>query len=597
MELDPDKKYLERSSGIVFQPPTIESLLSEEQARQTWPEQLTNHPDFIRQIQERQALRETINIIFDQLPRPDLDWQTAVEQATLAETVVEHAYIQLSQLLETESKYRRLILYLPFESLPAKTWQPNSPGLKQASIRFRTAFMATWHRLLSVHDVRANFVDGDVLEVDQRTGDLPRVVKAAHLIPKLVEKGLLTIDEVLALLNDAKNEVLKNSITEALLVIGDLGLASKEKLGEINESPAAKTPEPENISDKRRAWLAKKNNEEQRLAEATILSQKIQTGEDLDLAATDQLTNIEAIRLAIEATIHKSRSLAKTLYRKNEAYLLKLCETSSLETKTLLTKLFHHLHQIDLIESEQLTGLGIQSPHLAGPFSKNLEAMPAELAAVRSAVSTIETDPELSKLIYPAALLFGSRLKGHGDQDADLDLAVFVRPGTDFAQRTKLQALLKQTFTHEKFGKEIVEFWLEEKADKLVVKNFPENDVTLGESFWTHVLLGAAWEGQPTVIKELHHKLLAPYFLADQPAIEIMGDLYLGEGLYLGELERDCLQYRLMHKGYEKFYPPYGGIHTAHSNQIDGASVFWDSGYRQLATRLFLNRVFLPEVK
>jgi len=68
-------------------------------------------------------------------------------------------------------------------------------------------------------------------------------------------------------------------------------------------------------------------------------------------------------------------------------------------------------------------------------------------------------------------------------------------------------------------------------------------------------------------------------------------------GLYLEEMERDILQYRLMHKGYERFFPPAGGLHSAHADKVDGESMFWDSGYRQLATKLFASRVFLPKIK
>jgi hypothetical protein len=58
-------------------------------------------------------------------------------------------------------------------------------------------------------------------------------------------------------------------------------------------------------------------------------------------------------------------------------------------------------------------------------------------------------------------------------------------------------------------------------------------------------------------------------------------------------MERDTLLYRLMHKGYEQFFPRFGGDED-YANRVDGESMFWDSGYRWLATRLFVNRVFLP---
>ena len=71
-----------------------------------------------------------------------------------------------------------------------------------------------------------------------------------------------------------------------------------------------------------------------------------------------------------------------------------------------------------------------------------------------------------------------------------------------------------------------------------------------------------------------------PYFLETDEVIHGRE----ARELYLEELERDTLQYRLMHKGYERFYPSYGGIHTLHADKIDGDSVF---GTPVIATRQY----------
>jgi len=155
-----------------------------------------------------------------------------------------------------------------------------------------------------------------------------------------------------------------------------------------------------------------------------------------------------------------------------------------------------------------------------------------------------------------------------------------------------LRELLKQSFAHEKIHGEIIEFWLEEKDGKFGIRDFKKPDSAQGEKYWTHILFGAAWEGNENIITELRKKLLAPYMYDTGEVIEGQD----ARTLYLGEIERDTLQYRLMHKGYERFYPSYGGIHTPHADEIDGDSMFWDSGYRQLATKLFASRVFLPKI-
>ena len=152
--------------------------------------------------------------------------------------------------------------------------------------------------------------------------------------------------------------------------------------------------------------------------------------------------------------------------------------------------------------------------------------------------------------------------------------------------------MLKENFTHKKIRGEIVEFWLEEKENQLKIIDFTESDVTLGKSYWAHILFGAAWKGNKDIMRELREKLLAPYMYDTGKVIHERD----ARSLYLEEIERDTLQYRLMHKGYERFFPPCGGIHTPHSDEIDGNSMFWDSGYRQLATKLFASRVFLPKI-
>jgi hypothetical protein len=59
-------------------------------------------------------------------------------------------------------------------------------------------------------------------------------------------------------------------------------------------------------------------------------------------------------------------------------------------------------------------------------------------------------------------------------------------------------------------------------------------------------------------------------------------------------MERDTVLYRLLHKGYERYFPiqsPYAG-----ATAIDGDSAFYDPRFRRFATELYLGRVFLPLV-
>lgn len=211
---------------------------------------------------------------------------------------------------------------------------------------------------------------------------------------------------------------------------------------------------------------------------------------------------------------------------------------------------------------------------------------------LRLITTSVESNAELSKLIYPATLLMGSRMNGYGKDTSDLDLAVFVRPDVSFEERARLQKLVREAFIHEKIQSQPMEFWLEENGNELSVQDFKNPDTALGDSTLAHPLLGA-WCGNESTVRELHERLLSGYLYSE-------GKKILDEDarcVWLEEMEHNILQYRLMHKGYERFFPAQGGIHTPHSDAIDDQSAFYDSGYRRLATQLFVNKVFLPQLK
>ena len=109
---------------------------------------------------------------------------------------------------------------------------------------------------------------------------------------------------------------------------------------------------------------------------------------------------------------------------------------------------------------------------------------------------------------------------------------------------------------------------------------------------WMYVLFGALWFGEKESIRLLHRQLLCTYFTPPHTTLD-------GKPTYerwLEEMERDSLQYRLLHKGFERFYPIQSPMDTLHGNVIDGQSAFYDTRYRRIATELFIRRVFLPRL-
>jgi len=613
--------------------PAVESFLDSARAAEVWPPDIVNNEMFVEQIKARQELNQNLDAVQSLLPRPDIALMDAIRAGNISEEQVTKLYASLSELLANKD-YQRIALYLPFEFLPNPSYRPATEELQQAAAQLRKDYLEAWGNLLSVHDVRANFIDGDVLEVEQRQGDLPRVVKAAHLIPKLVESGLLKAKDVIFLIEDNDDQILRDSAADTLPVLADLGFLTKE---DIDYMASAKDPAlraaaqaiisgPENpaaakatalpdikqklhakfrqiedkergpITAKRAAWLKQQERqtaitESGKAISAAIIEDKLDIADFLppetDTAATQAL--IEGIRQAVETTGPKE---ARALYERHQKTLLNLWQQNIPELRPALEKTFYHLRGLGLIDSEQLAQLDIVIPKLAGPFSENLKAMEKDLADIRAAVSAIESNPELARLVYPVAMVYGSRLKGYGGASADIDVAVFVRPGIGASERANLTTLLNQTFNQETVRGEVTQFYLEETDGQLEVIDFPELNPLLGESTDSHVLFGAAWEGSENAMRELREKLLVPYLRETDKTVHDRAV----RGLYLEEIERDALQYRLMHKGYERFFPPRGGINTAHADKIDGQSAFYDSGYRQIATKLFASRVFLPKL-
>lgn len=631
---------------MVLAPPAVESFLDPLQAREVWPARVTEDESFIRQLEERRELNGRLQAVLANLPRPDISLQQAIRENRVTESQAAELYASLSDLLTKSPEYRRIVLYLPFELLPDRKWKPSSEVLQHEAEQFRAAYMASWDALLSVQDVRANFVDGDVPEEQSRTADLPRVVKAAHLIPQLVERGYMGIEDVLQLMETSADGTLKHSIADTLPVLADLGFLHDADLTRMEASDdilvrnmailikaakrtadvrAAADVVPKeitlsslqhtlretcariekrqygNVTKKRHTWL---RQEEKRKAiesagdevAAAILRGILlnETVLQFTSAESDTLTQqalVDGIRKAVEVAAHTNDSGQK-LYAQYSETLHSLWQQGDPAVHETLVKTYRHLHELGIVDDAYLSELGITVPKLEGPFFENLKMMKTEARDIHDIVTSIELNSDLARCIYPVVLVFGSRLKGYGTPKSDIDAAILVRPGVPPSERGALRGMLQKTFSHEKIRGEIFELWLEETDSGLGVRDFDDTDTRLGHSSWTHLLFGAAWEGNVDTIQELREKLLVPYLYDSEKKIHGRA----ARDLYLEEMERDSLQYRLMHNGYERFYPARGGMHTPHADQIDGQSVFWDSGYRQMATKLFVNRVFLPKM-
>lgn len=237
---------------MLVEVPLNEKLRDASWTKEMWPE----YGDALgEQVSERARLSDAVMHGLERSIALGKTPDEAIYTNELYETDVNEMMNGLAELL-SEPENRRLALYLPFE-LFGKSLNKNT---ERATNDFRDSYRTAWERLLYVHDVRANFDDGDVYELDARPGDPERVVKAAHLTPWLVKSNLVSIDEVLQIMDETDDIVLKNSFLDAVPVLKDFDLLSQEAEAQFNNL-REHTPRPEDkqeplyVSEGREKWL------------------------------------------------------------------------------------------------------------------------------------------------------------------------------------------------------------------------------------------------------------------------------------------------------------------------------------------------------
>ncbi len=166
---------------------------------------------------------------------------------------------------------------------------------------------------------------------------------------------------------------------------------------------------------------------------------------------------------------------------------------------------------------------------LSGPFSFNIGSMRADLEKIQAALKPNEV-----------ALVGGSRLRGYGTNKSDLD--VF-----------KLDEL---------------------ERNPALMPGSPHAASLYYASLW---LSGS----EARDLDALAMNYAAVYFSKPDRARAIE------------QLETGLLQYRLLHKGFVRFYGGYNSVAKGYP-EMDGDCAFYDERYRKIATELFAKYVFIP---
>ncbi len=588
-----------KQKKIIFAPPAIESLLFKSN-NSCWPDWIKDNQKIKEELSVRLSLYQQLDLLFE-------NGYSSLDMVSV--------YNNLSNFIEASSFNQRLILYLPTKLIPKN---PNK--LELATRRFRKVYRTSWYNLLSNHELRANFSDGDTEKQDM-------VNKAAHLIPILLDKELITFQEIIDLLNISSDKILNDSILDTLTTIFELGLVSKTEFQLLSKS---KNPLLRNVAviaqnDVRykRELTVIKNQADLEMIMKVVYQEVVEKNKlirsqtsNLDRVNWQQQKEQKNILKKYADDVYNSilngtlsiADLKKFLILQTDElsilfgiYILGKIDSSKIgcEFKLWLIEVFQksvsifratestlsYWFNLGIINQKYLESFCLKPKKIDANFSADQVMSDIELKEMSDLITSIEKDDELSRFVYPVLIVYGSRIKGYASKTTDIDLAVFVRPEVDFENFDHISKRLEKLMRHEKIKGQPLQFWLKNNHENLLVNDDISYQKTVGNSYCVHVLLGGAWLGDSKIIKKLHAELLPKYLIEDSEL----------KNICLQELERDFLQYRLMHDGYTNFFPGKKIIDTSHSYELDSDSSFWDEGYREIATKLFVKKIFLPK--
>ncbi len=612
----------EREPNIVTVPSATESLLHPERSS-LWPREITENETLVRERETRLRASERLSSVFSRIPDVKTDIDEAIRSGRIPEGDVNDLYASLVELFASDPENARLALYLPFELLP-------KAGTSEAGDRFLEAYRAAWRETLRERDHRADFFDGDIPEPELEKGPPPTVVKGAHLIPDLVLRGTISIEEALAILDDATDETLIESVLDAISVLGNRGALKEDAIVRMESSvnprvrgvskilrsrPAEEhdaredarqsatleeharlvneetAHEDERIgkmtdtTEGRSKWLAERARERIARTHGRRIAEKIEDAEidreTLESAARDGSDDEKTLLLeAIEAMFESTESDAT--YESWGSIIEALLGSGSPLVAERARTTLRRLYFTGKAPEEAMERHGLETTPLHSPSGIRSGEDETRL---REMTDAITREGALDERLFPVALLIGSRMKGYAEPGSDLDTALFVRPGVPYEEREELERALS-----ENVGTGSMLFYLEEREGGYAIRDFMNPDERLGDSTLAHPLI-APWTGEGPAIEELYRKLMPGYLMSE-------GRTAGGEDArrtWLRGMEHELLQYRLMHKGYRRLHIDRNP-HGEHEDAIDGESAFYDPGYRRIATKLFIDRVFLPQV-
>lgn len=566
------------------------------------PQEIAKNPRLLAEASKRRALYTQLSGVFDRVSDMRMDIDNAIVSDLIGQEEVASLYINIVDFLETDSNNVRLLLYLPFELLPNMKIQVSYPGqMLDARQRFSDVYVEGWIRLLHELEPRASFVDGDVLEPGLPEPEI--ISKAGHLSHELLAKGIISAGDIIALLDIIPDAKLIKSLAEGATVAKDKGLIDdmdwermsviierrlQNKLGAITYSE----DDLGTVSLERIAWLKKMREEVKINEQVEHFSENIQ---QVGLSAIDSNVPYSDTQYWRVAIIGLFKALTNGVEFSEDAKVLlqDLWEVNQPEIRTSIIGGVNRLVHMGIVEKEFAGALGVRVVDLSVPLPVSIDAITEDCGQFLDTVKKIRGDQQLSQVMYPALLMFGSRIKGYAEANADYDVAIFLKPEAKFTDRARILERLREVAPEIASVDKILEYWMQEHDGKVGFRfSGREDDPLLAGEQQVHFFLGGAWIVQGDEYRRMCQDILHDYL--DLSRYGEQKDVALSK--FLGRIELDILQYRLMHKGYRRLYQAIKQESIEHSSLIDWESDFWDSGYRRVATKLFLSRVFLPDL-
>jgi predicted nucleotidyltransferase len=434
--------------------------------------------------------------------------------------------------------------------------------------------LEAWKKLLFILEFRANFSDGDIPESVLNNKSY-LVCKAAHLIPVLLKKKLISLQSILTFLKGVSSKAMRDSIMEALLAAADLNLFSAQDIAVFSESqellPASllislnnKFPEPEFLIVSNEQELAAttdyftakchKNYDDcvKRLSDtepnridweegvsrqkilkdyAVIITNSLISG-TLAMTTFEEYINsnqnkypillaVNSIKVTTEKMSGFNYELATFNAYYFQAWLFNSWQSGEVEVKKIIESTVYRWFHDEIVGWDYLVIFDLKPINLDESTPTEQVCSSSEFSDLAGIIKLIQETPNLAHYFYPAFIIYGSRVKGQGSKYSDLDLAVFIKPGVSLSDQSIVDSLLSEILQLEKIKGKVLQFWLTESANHLAVNNCVPGDYKIiGNSSYGHVLFGGAWFGNFEVIRELHAELLTPYLFSDDKALK-----------------------------------------------------------------------------